>query len=165
VTSEEDLDDLDPGNDELAGQFPLSAADAVKIEQIIALVRQQLARMSPAGLHVAAAVLLALERLPSTTPGVQATFGFSQPNVDGNYAWVDIRIDEEEFHLGVGEHFYTPDVGGDTESRVVFETQSGTRWREGDIDSWLEVASFIAPAGEVTFEDDSAHDELDWSNG
>jgi hypothetical protein len=41
--------------------------------------------MSPDDLRSAASVLLALERLPATTPGVQVTFGFAQPNTDGNY--------------------------------------------------------------------------------
>jgi hypothetical protein len=154
-------DDLGPERGEARASFPLTAEDALKIKQIVALIRSSLAHMSPADIHVAAAVLLALERLPATTPGVQATFGFVQPNVDGNYSWADIRFDEEGFRLSVGEHFYTPDVGGDTESRIVFETQSGTQWREGDIGEWLEVASWIASMGRVSWEDDSAHDEID----
>lgn len=163
MTNKDEFDDnLDPENDSAARRFPLSAEDAPKIERIVLLIRAHLARMSPAQIHVAAALLLALERLPSATPGVQATFGFTEPNVDGNYGWADIRIDEDEFQLGVGEHFYTPGVGGDTESRIVFGTQSDTPWREGDIDDWLEVASLIASAGEISCEDGSAHDELDW---
>jgi hypothetical protein len=93
---------------------------------------------------------------------VQTTFGFIQPSMDGNYAWADIRINEDSFSLSLGEHFYTPEVGGDTESRIVFETQSGTQWRAGDIGEWLEVASWIASTGRVTWDDYSAHDDIDW---
>jgi hypothetical protein len=166
VTNETHLeDDLDPEGEESAGQFPLLAEDVLQIEQVVALIRRYLAGMSPVDLHVAAAVLLALDRLPATTPGVQATFGFIQPSMDGNYAWADIRIDEDSFSLSLGEHFYTPEIGGDTESRIVFQTQSGAQWREGDIGEWLEVASWIASTGRVSWDDYSAHDDIDWLDG
>jgi hypothetical protein len=163
VTNENYLkDDLGPEDEESAGRFPLLTEDVRKIEQIVDLIREHFAGMSPVDIHVAAAVLLALDRLPASTPGVQTTFGFIQPSMDGNYAWADIRINEDSFSLSLGEHFYTPEVGGDTESRIVFNTQSGTQRRAGDIGEWLEVASWIASTGRVSWDDYSAHDDIDW---
>ena len=122
MSEEDDLEDDDRENE---GRFPLSVIDKPKIEKVVELVRDNLSSMSPADLRAAASILLALERLPLTTPGVQVTFGFVQPNTDGNFGWADIEISENEFRLGTGEHFHDPAVGGDTESRTVFEMQAG----------------------------------------
>jgi hypothetical protein len=157
MSEDNDLDDRDN-----EGRFPLSITDKSKIETVIKLVRDQLPSMRPGDLRAAASVLLALERLPATTPGVRVTFGFTQPNTDGNYGWVDIEISEDEFRLGAGEHFYDPAVGGDTETRIVFEAQAGGDWSEGDIDDWLPVASVIASEGRVSAEDYSEHDAIEW---
>jgi hypothetical protein len=143
-------------------RFPLSIADILEVKRVIQLVRDKLLNMRPGDLRAAASVLFALERLPATTAGIDVTFGFSQPNTDGNYGWVDIHIDEHEFRLGFGEHFYDPSIGGDTESRTVFETQSGGNWCSGDIDEWLEFAGGIASEGQVDAEDNSDHDGIEW---
>jgi hypothetical protein len=150
----------DPDNE---GRFPLSIDDKPKIEQVIELVRNHLSSMAPGELRAAASVLLALERLPAITPGIRVTFGFTRPNTDGNYGWADIEISEDEFRLGVGEHFYDPSVGGDTETRTVFETLAGGDWREGDIEDWLPVANVIASEGRVSAEDYSEHEEIEWT--
>jgi hypothetical protein len=76
---------------------------------------------------------------------------------------VSIKISENEFRLGVGEHLYDPTVGGDTETRIVFEADAGGEWTEGDIDDWLPVASTIASEGQATAEDYSDPESIDWS--
>ncbi|MGH6662618.1 MAG: hypothetical protein ACREB6_13860 [Rhodospirillales bacterium] len=152
--------DLDTGDREK--RFPLKDDDLVKIRQVIDLIRSHLPDMRPVDVRAAASVLLALERLPDITPGVQITFGFAQPNTDGNFGWADIEISEDELRFGLGEHFYSPAVGGDTEVRTVFESQAGGDWREGEIDDWLPVASVIASEGHVSAEDYSEFDETDW---
>jgi hypothetical protein len=106
----------DPSDRADAGRFPLSIDDITKVEEVINLVRDQLRNMRPAHLRAAASILLALERLPATTPGMQVTCSFQQPNFDGNYGWADITVSEDNFSLGLGEHFYDPTVGGDTET-------------------------------------------------
>lgn len=83
------------------------------------------------------------------------TFSFQQPNFDGNYGWADITVSEDNFSLGLGEHFYDPTVGGDTETRIVFETQAGGNWPEGDIDDWLPVANVISADGLFSAEENS----------
>jgi hypothetical protein len=154
-----------------AERFPLWVADKPQIGKVIELVRNRLSSMTPSNLRAAASVLLALERLPATTPGIQVIFGFTQPNIDGNYGWVDIKISETEFRLGVGEHFYDPpingegattSVGGETDTRIVFEAQAGNDWREGDIEDWLPVANVIAFDGLINAEDYSDHDAIEW---
>jgi hypothetical protein len=161
--SEDDNIDDDNNADDNEGRFPLSIYDKPKIEKLVELIRNHLSEMGPKDLRAAASVLFALERLPATTPGVQVTFGFTQPNTDGNYGWADISISEDEFRLDVGEHFYDPSVGGDTEIRTKFETGAGEDWREGDIDEWLEVANVIALEGHVSAEDYSDHEGIEWN--
>lgn len=104
---------------------------------------------------------LALERLPYATPGVDERLSFSTPNLDGSYAWADIQIFEKEFRLSLGEYFYTPGVGGDTESRTVFFAQAGSSWREGDINEWLSSAQHYGPPRADEGEDGSDYEVID----
>ncbi len=158
VDREEVGDDLDPH------RFPLSPDDILKVAKVTKLVRSQLPAMMPNHLRSAAALLLALERLPVTTPGIEMTFGFTQRNTDGNCGWADITISEHEITLGVGEHFYDPGVGGDTESRDVFAAIAGGNATDGDIDDWTEVAAVISAGGKVDVEDYSDYDAIDWTS-
>ena len=146
-------------------RFPLSTFDRHQVGKVVHLVRSRLATMTPGQLRSAASALHALERLPIVTPGIQVSFGFTEPNGDGNYAWTDIKVSESEFLLLVGEHFYDPAVGGDTETRVVFEAHAGDASRKGDMEDWLETAGMIAPDGLITAEDYSDHDSVDWFSG
>ena len=158
VDVEEAGDDPDPH------RFPLSPDDILKIGKVTKLVRSQLSAMTPNHLRSAAALLRALERLPVTTPGIEMTFGFMQRNTDGNYGWADITISGHEITLGVGEHFYDPGVGGDTESRDIFAATAGGNTTDGDIDDWIEVATVISAEGEVDVEDYSDYDAIDWAS-
>lgn len=147
-----------------AGRFPLSLDEIAKLSMVIKLIRGQLPFMTPRHIRCASAMLRALERFPVATPGIQMTFGFVQPNTDGNYGWADISISKSDFTLGVGEHFYDPAVGGDTESKHVFEAYAGGSSAEGDIDDWLAVAEVISAGGEIDVEDDTDYDAIDWSS-
>lgn len=116
------MGEIDEPEEEVdASRFPLSLDDIAKMNLVIKLIREQLPSMTPRHILNASAVLRALERLPATTAGIQMTFGFVQRNTGGNYGWADISISETELTLGLGEHFYDPSVGGDTESRHAFE--------------------------------------------
>jgi hypothetical protein len=76
----------------------------------------------------------------------------------GNHAWADISFSDEGFRLSTGEHYYDPDVGGDTESRTLFATQSGTNWREGNLQAGVEEWLELADSGRFTVD----HDETDY---
>jgi len=147
-----------------ASRFPLSLDDIAKVTLVIKLIREQLPSMTPRHILSASAVIRALERLPATTPGIRVTFGFVQRHGGGNYGWADISLGEDEFVLGIGEHFYDPEVGGDTESRHAFEAYAGGSSADGDIDEWLAVAEVISANGEVSVEDDTDYDAIDWSS-
>lgn len=159
-----DMTHEDTDQDEVAGrkQFPTASDELIKVAKVIELVRKQLQYMEPSELRVAAALILALERFPATTPAIELTFGFAQRNAGGNYGWADISISETELRLGLGEHFYDPEIGGDTESRTVFETQVGWEWAEGDVSEWLRTAEMIASEGHVSVEDHSDHEAIKW---
>ena len=94
------------------------------------------------------------------TPGVNISLdlGFYDPE-DGS-CWVDFEITEEELRLGSGMHTYTPDVGGDTESRTDFESQSGGTWYEGDTSSWIEQAWGYASEGKISVVNNSDYDTV-----
>jgi hypothetical protein len=145
--------------------FPLRIQHKAEIEDIISLIRSHLVRMSPRELRSAASVLLALERLPFVTPGIDVSFGFQEPRNGGNYAWADLRISEESFSLNIGQHFYDPDVGGDTETQTAFEATEGDARCRGGIERWLETARQIADGSPISCEDYSDHESVDWIAG
>jgi hypothetical protein len=121
--------------------------------------------MTPAQLRSAAALLLVLERLPFTSPGVNVSLAFNQPNTDGNYGWAKISINETELQLGIGEHFYDPRVGGDTESETLFEAHAGADASQGSIELWLPYAEARIADGSLLVEaDDSDRGLIDWSD-
>jgi hypothetical protein len=146
-------------------RFPLSEADLQRISAISTLFRSQLSTMTPAQLRSIAALLLALKRLPLTTPGIDISLSFSQPNTDGNYGWAKIHISEYELRLGIGEHFYDPRVGGDTKSQTLFETCAGADTFLGDIESWLSYAEARSADGSLSVEEDNSDFEgIDWED-
>ena len=144
--------------------FPLTEDDFRGARAIAELLRSRLAMLTPAELRSLAALLLAVERLPCVTPGVDVSLTLSQPNLDGNYGWADLYISEAEFRLGIGEHFYDPSVGGDTESRTLYEACAGDDAAEGDIALWLSYAEVRSADGSVLIEDNSDLEEIDWGN-
>ena len=152
-----------PDHLSLAGEgFPLTEDDFRGTRAIAKLLRSRLAMMTPAELRSLAALLLALERLPCETPGVDISLTLSQPNLDGNYGWADLYISQTEFRLGIGEHFYDPSVGGDTESQTLYEACAGDDAAEGDIELWLSYAEARSADGSVLIEDNSDLEEVDW---
>src|SRR5262249_9055162 len=139
-----------------------SEKDQAKIEEVIAFVRSRLSRLRPGDLRVAAGALLALERLPAPTSGIDIVLTFSQPNQSGNYGWLDIAISADQFRLGGGEHFYDPAIGGDTESRTLFQVAIDGSRSTGIIDDWLVLASEIAQSYRVEVEDLSDYEAVEW---
>ena len=111
--------------------------------------------MSISQLRPAATVLLALERLPLASPGLRIPFGFLTPDTDGNHAWADLEIREQEFQLGLCRRLFDAPVGGDTEFSTAFETMAETASRTGDIGDWLISATAIPNAECITVQDES----------
>ena len=140
-------------------RYPFDEEALSAIASIVKLIQSRTTSMSASDLRSAATVILALERLPHTTPGVDASFSFTQPNQDGNYGWADGEISEDAFRLFLGERYYTTAVGGDTEHRIAVETYAGSNRIDGEIESWLEVVRMIERGGHLTFEDNS---DIDW---
>jgi hypothetical protein len=148
-------------------QFPLSESELRFIQNISHLIRSQLPRITPQNLRGAAILLLALERLPVITVGVVVEATFRQFDVTlGNFGWADLRLSDEELTLGIGEHFYDPGVGGDTDTRKLFSARAGNRSSQGDIEEWLEYAAARADDGYLTVADgDSDHESIAWETG
>jgi hypothetical protein len=96
--------------------------------------------------------------------GVNVEAAFREPDVTpGNYGWAELRLTEERLELGIGEHFYDPDVGGDTETRTLFSVWASGKSAEGDIEEWFEYASGHVSRGYLTIaDDDSELERMDW---
>lgn len=155
------MNDDDP-EDIADNKFPLYMADKPKIGSVTDLVQKRVRGMEPQELYSAAFVLLGLQRLPTETRGLAATCTFKETFSLGNYRWASIEFSDEGFRLSVGQHFYDPSIGGDTESETVFEACAGGG-RAGDIDAWLDTANSIAEnSRSLTFEVLSDGDDLDW---
>jgi hypothetical protein len=152
-----DADDVEDEH----GCYPVDADALEGFAQVAHLVRMNLSNLDPHHLRTAAVTLLALERLPRVTSGINVVFGFRTPMERGCWAWADISIGRDGIRLGTGEHFYDPGVGGDTESRTRFQAYSGGY--EGSVQEWLELASMIFPDGVPSAEDYSDHDSIDWT--
>ena len=154
---------MDEHRGERRERFPLRRHDEPAIASIIILVRSNLRRMAPFELRAAAVLLLALERLPATTPGTLVRLGFKKSTCVGSYKWADISISDTELRMLIGEHFYESDVGGDTESSEVFAVDTEGS-RHGSLSQWLECAhNIVFDRYTMTASDDSFHDELDWA--
>lgn len=137
--------------------YPVDADVLDGFSQMIRLIKENLSDLDPHHLRAAAVTLLALERLPRTTPGVNVVFGFRTPMERGSWAWADISIGNDCISLGNGEHFDS----GDSESRTKFQIYSGGY--EGSVRDWVELASMIFPDGIPSIEDYSDHDNIDWT--
>lgn len=154
--------DEEPANQSEAEDFDIADHDLHLLRSVEKLVKANLGKMSPGSLHSAAAFLLALKRLPRRTLGVDVSLSFSQPNTDGNYGWTNIYISEDEIQLDVGEHFYDPGVGGDTETQTLFEAVAGGS-SDGDVEQWIEFAEARAQDGYLRIDhDNSDHNAIEW---
>jgi hypothetical protein len=85
--------------------------------------------------------------------GLQVRFGYQTPRCDGNYAWADILLSEHYIEGTVGEHFYDPDVGGDTESSVLFYREIGGSSDYGSMKEWLARFDDVSEYGQWTIEE------------
>src|SRR5690606_2763053 len=129
-----------------------SFEDLDVIEHLAARLRGQLATAKPSFIRSVAPIIFALERLPRPTVGLQVRFGYQTPRCDGNYAWADILLSEHYIEGTVGEHFYDPDVGGDTESSVLFYREIGGSSDYGSMKEWLARFDDVSEYGQWTIE-------------
>jgi hypothetical protein len=153
---EDDIADTD-------ATFRLSDADLAIFKRLAAELRPQLTKVEPRIIRSAAPAILALERLPRPTAGVQVRFGYQTPNRDGNYGWADISLSENDIEGTVGEHFYDPGVGGDTESSALFYREVGGSSDYGSLKEWWERFEGLGSVGYLSVEDDSDWDAIDWN--
>jgi hypothetical protein len=106
--------------------------------------------------------IFVLERLPKPTPGAQIDVGYRTPSSNGNYGWADLVISEDEIRASHGEHFYDPGVGGDTETRVLFEGGLGRDNKGGSLAGWFRYAQEMSNHAYFYVEDDS--EDIDWTS-
>ncbi len=158
MSEEEDCEERE--EDQEDPKFPLSAKDLKILRDFVSKLRGSLAEAEPQFIRSAATAIFVIERLPKPTPGAQVELGYRTPNSGGNYGWVDLVISEDEIKASLGEHFYDPGVGGDTETRVLFEAGLGHGAREGSLEYWHEQARELALHG-LYLEDES--EDVDWA--
>jgi hypothetical protein len=141
--------------------FCLSEQQLEQLRSIGVLIRRRLHSMDPVEIKGGAALLLALARLPATTPAVAVRLSFTRYGNEGNYNWLDICFWEEELRLESGEHFYDSALGGDTETDVLFEAHAGSTPR-GHIEAWLDRLEELGGKPSIRVSDDSSHGEIVW---
>src|SRR4051812_40355173 len=93
---DEDDDDDNEDDAEFDATFQLSESDLALFKRLAAELRRLIGIAEPKTIRSAAAAILALERLPLPTPGVQVRVGYQTPNRNGNFGWVDIALSEIE---------------------------------------------------------------------
>ena len=80
------IDEVNNGDRDCQSErYPFDEEALSAIASIAKLIQSRTTSMPASDLRSAATVILALERLPHTTLGVDASFSFTQPNQDGNY--------------------------------------------------------------------------------
>jgi hypothetical protein len=138
MSEEDDVNDDEDDAD--ADRFFLSEQELKLLKGFAADLRAMLVQADPQFIRSAASAILAIERLPQPTPGAHIDVGYRTPNSNGNYGWADLVITEDEVRAARGEHFYDPGVGGDTETRVLFEAGLGRANKGGSLADWFEHA-------------------------
>jgi hypothetical protein len=140
------------------------------VERLIAAVRLLLHRktLTPIQAHRVAIVLLALERLPLSTKGVEISLSFSH-RINDELSYQALYIGETVFELQTGGSVYSPGVGGDNYADNVFVVELGNRRNKVDlltIDGWLEGFSSEArdEGTEIEFEWLGDESQIDWEN-
>lgn len=99
------------------------------------------ALIAPEVIQVRDKIYSDLQKLPSTNVGpLSITFSnrfrSSDPEQGSGSAWVSIDIGDEGMEFSVGNHIYTPGVGGDTSSDTIFKCWEGGG-SEGYLSDWL----------------------------
>lgn len=141
--SEED-EAYDNDDDPAPDRFPLSEKELELLVGFAAGLRRSLEQADPQFIRSAATAIFVIERLPKPTPGARVDVGYRTSNCGGTFGWTDLVISEEEIRASVGEHFYDPSVGGDTQTHVYFETGLGEGSWQGDLEAWFEQARELA---------------------
>lgn len=165
---DEDFDDDDDDDDEQE-VFPLDDLSA-ELSEIVALLRGELPGLPSRELQRIAPCLYVLERLPRSTPSIlfTLTIGLADrsPEVQTSggitNAWADIDYEENILSFRTGAHHYSPTVGGDTESSIVFECFTGGD-RRGSLRRWLASArSLLAQGATIECDGDGLEGEFSW---
>src|SRR5689334_19304758 len=76
----------------------------------------------------------------------------------------DISISEDELRFVIGEHYYDPSVGGNTGSRIAFESVAGDASAEGGFEDWPSVAKNCCRRRGIGVEDYSDYELIEWTN-
>lgn len=160
TSSEETREPSENDNTDTEVEFPMDEVDVAYLHEFATILRDRVQKMNPREMLTASTLIFALERLPHMTPGVDISLDLGFYDPEGGSSWVDLEITEDELRLGSGMHTYTPDVGGDTESRTDFESQSGGTWYEGDTYSWIEQAWGYAAEGKISVVNNSDYDKV-----
>lgn len=137
------MDEADNGGEAVApALFALRPHDRAAINEILRGLRDLVARPSlpPSRLRYLSFALLALQRLPLTTPGVELDITLSH-RFENEMTYHGVYIGSDSLRLEAGGSVYTPGVGSDNYSDAVFEVEPyGFRHSNGPdaLSHWLE---------------------------
>lgn len=150
-------------------RFPLLDDEHFLIAELNKRLRSllQLPYVSGNTIRQIGTVLFALERMPRATPGIAVAFSLVY-RFNHESTGCDLFISESEFRLETGGNAYSPEVGSDSYSNIVFEMET-SGFRRGSADSfevigWLNQFDEVLNLGvriEIDYLGDD--DDVDWS--
>jgi len=153
------------------GHFAFQMEDRDLVEQLIAAVRLLFhrKRLIPAHAHRVAVVLLALDRLPLPTEGVDISLSLSR-RVSEELSYQTLHISEDSFRLDAGGSVYSPEVGSDSYGDDLFEVEVGGGRTDPD---WMAIADWLDQfrgraedeESELDFEWNGDESQIDWESG
>ena len=102
--------DWEEEDQEIPNLFPFKLDEAGLCDKLSKLVRQLLIRAEPYEVMKLSKLLLALERLPYSTPGVHIQLGLILRATD-EMNYTSVLLSDDEFRLDSGGYVHTPGVG------------------------------------------------------
>lgn len=152
-------DDEGDGEEDSLELFPFFSHEKSYVDQIIRLVKQTLcyAEYDAQEIRSVARLLLALQRLPLPTPGIDVVFDVGI-RYGEELVYYSLAVTQSHIELKQGGVAYSPQVGSDSYSSVVFEiARDGDRGPEYALEEWIDGSqNLVSEQGEVSIEDFSS---------
>jgi hypothetical protein len=138
------MDDADQLQDDPEGPtlFAFRPEEKCVVQEVIDGLRERVAHRStsPSELRHLSVALLALQRLPLPTSGIELNASLVY-RFGGEMSYIGLYIGSSSFRLQTGGSAYDPEVGSDSYSQTIFEVEpSGFRSSDGwcALSGWTE---------------------------
>jgi hypothetical protein len=158
-----------PNRDAGSPFFPILPEDQDILDDCISRLRRLLSdpTLSAKDIRSVAAVIMALERMPTALNGINIDLSIVQKSNDET-SFYQIVINDELFSLSSGGSKYDPAVGSDSYSSTAFEVETwgyNTPRQDDRIGAWMEGFQLLINLGaKVSILDVSKYRIVEWDN-